>query len=39
MLVPALFSAVLTLSDSFAAAYGVVAAGTLVCGLALLRAR
>jgi MFS family permease len=37
MLVPTLFTAVLALSDSYAAAYGVVAAGTLVCALALLR--
>jgi nitrate/nitrite transporter NarK len=37
MLVPALFSAIVALSDSYAAAYAVVAAGTLVCALALLR--
>jgi predicted MFS family arabinose efflux permease len=37
MLVPTLFSTIVALSDSYAAAYGVVAAGTLVCALVLLR--
>jgi MFS family permease len=37
MLVPVLFSAIVTLSDSYAAAYAVVAAGTLACALVLLR--